>query len=484
MVFKLLFNAGLILYLSRFMASFFEKLFNSNSYNPLNSEVIRAYNKTRVNPSDPILCYAPFKSIYFGHHGLAHACCYNRKHILGEFPKQSIREIWFGVEADKLRSHIKNKDLSLGCRGCKEQLIAGNYDAVKTRQYDDNASNANRFPSVMEFELSNVCNLECEMCTGEFSSLIRSKREKLPPLGIPYNTDFVNQLEEFIPYLEEVKFYGGEPFLIDIYYDIWEKIRAIKPSVRISVQTNGTTLNNRVKRILESTNFHINISIDALDKSTYEFIRKNATLERTMENIAWFREYTRNKKTFFGISVCAMQQNWKQLPDFINYCNELDAPVYFHTVLAPAHCSIRTLGSEEIKQVVDYLSGFSFTEETAIQKKNSIHYKGIVGQFKKWYEDSFNDLRKKKIESFHDFENLVAEFIMQDKAVHPDKREERKKRVIVKLRELTEKLGDDFFHENIHRLDIDNPYLLDVITNQIEKLPVSVLVIMAKAGSR
>lgn len=464
------------------MLNFFEKLFRNGRYNSLNSDVIREYNKTRINPSDSILCHAPFKSIYFGHHGWAHACCYNRKHILGEYPKQSIRDIWFGAEADKLRAYIKNNDLSLGCRGCREQLIAGNFDAVKTRQYDDKVLNGNRFPSVMEFELSNVCNLECEMCTGEFSSLIRTKREKLPPLEIPYNTEFVHQLEEFIPHLEEVKFYGGEPFLIDIYYDIWDKIRAINPDVRISVQTNGTTLNNRVKELLEHTNFHINISFDSLQKNTYEFIRKNATLERTLENISWFREYTARKKTFFGISVCAMQQNWQELPAFIQFCNAMDAPVYFHTVLAPSHCSIRTLRSEEIKEVVDYLSGFTLPEATEIQRKNKQHYQGLINQFSKWYEDSFHDLRKKKIESYSDLEVLIAEHILQDKAVHPAKREAKKERVVAKFRELADKLGDDFFMDNIHRLDIENPYLLDVITSQIDNLPISVLLIMAKAS--
>ena len=53
----------------------------------------------------------------------------------------------------------------------------------------------------------------------------------------PYDAAFVKQLEEFIPHLEEVKFYGGEPFLIEIYYEIWEKIMELNPKVRISVQT-------------------------------------------------------------------------------------------------------------------------------------------------------------------------------------------------------------------------------------------------------
>ena len=111
------------------------------------------------------------------------------------------------------------------------------------------------------FELSNICNLECVMCNGDYSSLIRKNREKRDELAIPYDEKFLLQLEEYIPFLEEVKFYGGEPFLIELYYGIWEKIIRLNPAVRISVQTNATVLNRRVNEVLSKTNFHINVSL-------------------------------------------------------------------------------------------------------------------------------------------------------------------------------------------------------------------------------
>ena len=299
---------------------------------------------------------------------------------MGAYPAISIKEIWNGDGANQLREYIKNNDLSLGCFGCRQQLLAGNFDAVKARQYDERRFNPNGYPSVMEFELSNVCNLECEMCSGDFSSLIRAKREKLPPIVSVYDAAFVNQLEEFIPCLEEVKFYGGEPFLIEIYYDIWERIMKINPSVRISVQTNATVLNNRVKNILEHTDFHINISLDSLQKETYESIRKNADFGRVMENVKYFHSYCKGKNTFIGISVCAMRNNWRELPDFIRYCNELEVPVYFHTVLDPYHLSIRGMKPAELAEMISYLQGFDFASQTAVQKKNGIHYTGFMNQ--------------------------------------------------------------------------------------------------------
>jgi MoaA/NifB/PqqE/SkfB family radical SAM enzyme len=78
---------------------------------------------------------------------------------------------------------------------------------------------------MMELEIENTCNLECVMCIGELSSAIRKNRDKLPPIKSPYNEAFVEQLEEFIPHLKELRFNGGEPFLINSVFRIFEKWR-------------------------------------------------------------------------------------------------------------------------------------------------------------------------------------------------------------------------------------------------------------------
>jgi len=463
---------------------FFNKLFKRNNpYSPVSDLLLKEYNRHRPLGPQKYICYAPFKSIYFGHHGKAVACCFNRDYVLGVYPKQSIREIWQSEAADKLRDYIKHNDFSLGCLGCKQQLIAANFDAVKAKQYDERVLNRNGYPSVMEFELSNVCNLECEMCSGNFSSLIRAKREKLPPLEMAYDSNFVKQLEEFIPHLEEVKFYGGEPFLIDIYYEIWELIARINPKVRISVQTNATTLNSRIKDILQNTNFHINISFDSLQKETYENIRKNAEFERTMENLKWYREYCRTRNTFFGISVCAMTQNWRELPDFINFCNELDCPVYFHTVSSPIHCSIREMKAEQIKTIADELSKFDFPENTPSQKKNRKHYNNYVNQIKDWYNHAAKIKQAQKSESFSDFTELLIQHIQNDPSITAEQKQTKIEVVRKKLEELSGVLTDEFVKKNISLLNTADHEIFNHTIQTIEQATVEQLLEMTKAAT-
>jgi len=56
------------------------------------------------------------------------------------------------------------------------------------------------------------------MCHGSIIEHSQN-RDKLPLSPLAYDDAFVKQLK-IIPYLKEAKFYGGEPFLIPIYYDI------------------------------------------------------------------------------------------------------------------------------------------------------------------------------------------------------------------------------------------------------------------------
>ena len=187
---------------------------------PLTQDLIEAYDESRINHPHESLCNAPFSNMYFGHDGNVTACCYNRTHELGTYPHQTVKEIWTSSKAEELRDLLSKNDLSSGCGSCEKLLLSKNFDAVIAKNYDLLPYSAN-YPTKLEFELDNTCNLECTMCFGEFSSSIRKNRENKPPLLSAYNDAFVDQLEEFIPNLHSTRFFGGEPFLIDIYYNIW-----------------------------------------------------------------------------------------------------------------------------------------------------------------------------------------------------------------------------------------------------------------------
>jgi len=346
---------------------------------------IRAYNKSRLTNIDrQSFCYAPSVNMLFAQNGDVRVCCHNLEFSIGKYPQQSIAEIWKSAKAEELRQNMKSWDLAHGCQICEADLRMGSYNEVSARHFDNFARHA-EYPRMMEFLLTNTCNLECVMCKGEYSSLIRKNREKLPPLISPYDKAFLKQLEEFIPYLHETRFSGsGEAFAIDMNYEIWEMIIEKNPKCVIMVQTNGSYLNAKVKDFLSRGNFQIGVSLDSLKKETYEAIRLNANFEKVMENIQYFSEYSRNKKMKFSISTCVMRQNWRELPDFVNFCNGLNAVATFHKVWYPKKYALDNLPTGEIKEIYNYLASHTFKAQTYVQRTNVAHYEYFTKVVKQW----------------------------------------------------------------------------------------------------
>ncbi len=345
---------------------------------------VKAYYKSRKFGPGKKVCYAPFNNMYFAIDGKVMACCYNRDVPLGFYPENSISQIWKGAKANELRERIDNFDLGGGCQLCKQQLVAGDYSSVMAAKYDYEAEDEPQYPTRFDFELSNTCNLECIMCSGEFSSSIRKNREHKAPIISPYGAEFLAQLDEYIPHLKVANFLGGEPFLIDSYYSIWEKIITLNPNCEIRLQTNATVMNAKVKNLLEKGNFHIGISIDSFNKKTYEAIRVNANYDRVIENIQFLAEYSRKKNTFLTLSFCPLRSNWNELPQVLEFANKIGALLNINTVMQPAVQSLWTLSHDKLKAIENVLTAYTPTQNNFFEKHNATVIAGFIKQVQSW----------------------------------------------------------------------------------------------------
>jgi organic radical activating enzyme len=272
------------------------------------------------------------------------------------------------------------------------------------------------------------------MCTGEFSSSIRKNREKLAPFEPIYGDDFVNELREFIPYLQKASFVGGEPFLIDIHYQIWEVITELNPDCRISVTTNGTILNARVKSVLDSGNFNIILSLDSVSKEVYEKIRVNAKYDSVMENLTYFHNYCKNKGTSFEIAPCPQKLNWHETPKMVEFANGLDSMLYFSTAVRyPFHVCLWTMPSNELKKIHSELSTFDPPSNTSIEQHNRKIYLDFLNEVKMWIRESSKRENPAKdappegenSELKKQFFSTLSEFVMNS-PVHTDEEKQKK----------------------------------------------------------
>jgi len=341
----------------------------------------KEYYSIKRNKSS--FCFAPNNTLRFSATGQVHICCRNRYKIVGKYPDNSIDEIWNSNEIAEIRQKLRNYDLSDGCQYCEYMLKTKNFNFLKSLDYDMFQQKKENIIRKFEFELSNKCNLQCGMCFGELSSSIRKNIEKLPEIPNPYNDEFASQL---IPYWKNIKratFAGGEPFLIDIYYKIWEDILNYNPDIEIIIITNGTILNDKIKNLIERGKFFFAVSIDSFNKETYENIRLNAYYEKMINNFDYFYKYSVKNNRWITVNICPLQQNWKEIPEIISNLNKQNISVYFNQVDFPINYSFRGLSLEKIDEIINYYNSYKILKyDNSVTIQNISNFNALLKSLK------------------------------------------------------------------------------------------------------
>lgn len=372
--------------------------------------IISSFKNHRT--SSKFLCNAPFASIKISIDGRVSPCCYNRD-MIDCYPDNSLSQIWNGEIFSSYRNHIRKNELPIACATCEKAILNGEYDSVKINQYD--YLKVSRLwknkPRLIEMALSNQCNLECIMCTGMHSSSIRTNREKRSARKSIFGQEFRKELSKFIPDLQEMVFAGGEPFLNTLYYDIWEDAIRLNPQCYLSIVTNGTILNDRIKSLMERGNFKINLSFDAMTKETYESIRVNANFEETMSNMKYFGDTLARQGKKLHIPICPLRANRFELPELVRFCNDNKYSLNFVNVNGAVDVAMYSMTSSELKELKDFYSNQPFMETDDNSKKNIMEFCDLSHRLDRWIELA---IRRENFKEYFDLKtDMVEEYKKQ-----------------------------------------------------------------------
>jgi MoaA/NifB/PqqE/SkfB family radical SAM enzyme len=339
------------------------------------------YEKCFRQKESPYLCNAPFNNMYFSVNGLVGACWLTNTPFIADrwSPTRSIKDIWFGESFERLRREIRAGNLHTYCNVCEHNIremrrpLATVYD-IETP--------TNEYPKMMELELSNLCNLECVMCTGLLSSEIREKRERKSPLFIPYTEKFAVEMEEFIPHLKQIRFSGGEPTRHKLVYKLLERIERLNPKdLPVTITTNGTTFAPPIARWFERVNLNMGVSLDSLTKDIYERIRINANFDKVLANVEAISAISRRLNRLMTIQMNPMTMNWHEMPHFVRFCNDRGIWLHFNTVRHPKEVSLCSLPKKELARIYETLSKESFDID-----KESVNHNSNVRAFREAVE--------------------------------------------------------------------------------------------------
>ena len=360
---------------------------------------LREYQRGRTTPHKESVCNAPLTNLYFSVDGQASPCwLYFPMRPPKWGPNRSIVDIWHGPEFNKVRKALADGRFIGRCSECKHDIATGNRPLAAAY---DNQHPIGEWPTMLEMELSNLCNLECIMCHGRLSSKIRKNREHKPPLISPYDDTFVEQLEYFIPHLEEIRFNGGEPLLQSIVHKITDRIAAINPNLKVTIATNGTVLNDKVRRMLTNCNVSINLSLDSLVPERYEEIRVHSDFQRVMANFEEFNAYCSGNDRTLCVMVNPMRMNWMEMNDYVWWTAEHGTHLWFNTIRKPKDLALHSLPHKDLAYIHSTMSGKRLPDPPPgssgqAQRNNNGVYENWIHQVATWRDEAKGDLMRRR----------------------------------------------------------------------------------------
>ena len=225
----------------------------------IKEEELRLDQLDRLIKSD-VFCIIPWIHMHAFPNGQAYPCCLgDSHHAIGNLHKNTIAEVWNDEPYRNMRVNILNETPCNECSKCYEQekhgfmsmrnstnksfgqhigLVDqtkpdGTFDDFKLRYYD--------------IRFTNLCNFSCRTCGGWFSSSwyqeevdLFGKRDYPQFMYAGKDKDDMwNQMQEHIPYLEQIYFAGGEPLIMEEHYNLLKELVSREQfDVRLQYNTN------------------------------------------------------------------------------------------------------------------------------------------------------------------------------------------------------------------------------------------------------
>lgn len=145
-------------------------------------------------------------------------------------------------------------------------------------------------PVYYEVRADNKCNLQCRTCRPNDSHLIEKEYKTLGISVVPAKKNTIGFDIVKFDQLKKLYVAGGEPTLLSGFYQFLDRcISTQHTDIEILVNTNGTKINDRLKRQLKHfSNFQFIFSIDGFDQLNY-YIRWPSAWNTIIDNWHYLR---------------------------------------------------------------------------------------------------------------------------------------------------------------------------------------------------
>lgn len=304
----------------------------------IKEEELRKDQKDRLIKSD-VFCMIPWIHMHAFPNGQAYPCCLgDSQHPIGDLHKNTIKEVWNDTPYKTIRKNMLEERPCVECTKCYEQERHGfmSMRNSSNKSFGHNIGIVDQTKSDGEFDdfkiryydirFTNLCNMSCRTCGGWFSSSwYQEETDLFGKRDYPQfmyagkdKDDMWNQMQEHIPYLEQIYFAGGEPLIMEEHYNVLkELVRRKMFNVRLQYNTNFSRLNLKNENVLDYWRLFDSVSVGAsLDAmgTRAEYIRKGTKWDDIVRNREQMIEIT--PKTDFYVSSTVSIYNVLHVMDF------------------------------------------------------------------------------------------------------------------------------------------------------------------------
>ena len=189
---------------------------------------------------------------------------------------------------------------------------------------------------VLQWHLSENCNLKCMHCYQENHKPIQLKYKQL--------VEIYNQFKELLTNKNmkgHINITGGEPLCNPYLFKVLDLIKKDRDLISFSILTNGTLITDSIAKKIKSYNpSYVQVSLEG-GKKTNDFIRGKGTYKSIANGIINLRKYD----IFTSISFTATNLNYKEFPKVVKYARKYNVNNVWSDRYIP-------LGSNEDKNLV------------------------------------------------------------------------------------------------------------------------------------
>ena len=207
---------------------------------------------------------------------------------------------------------------------------------------------------VLQWHLSEACNLKCKHCYQEDHVPVQLSYEEL--------ISILNQYRNLLKKLKvkgHINITGGEPLCSPHFFKLLDEFKKDKDLYSFSILTNGTLINDEMAKKIASYNpEYVQVSLEG-GKRINDYVRGKGVYKKVGEAIKLLKKYN----VYVSLSFTATKLNYKEFPKVIKYA---------------CKCGVDTVWSDRFIPL-----GTSYDKEFQMNKEETNEYLKIMANERK-----------------------------------------------------------------------------------------------------